>query len=259
MCARLHFSLRQADIARGLLEPVAELLDAETASFRSLVRDEDSAKPEFVVALGIPDSVNASYLSHYHKLDPARRLLFRRLKEPLFASASRVGEWSRESAPAGTLEQYRAEFRQYRREFLLPNGFYHHVGFCIPDLDGRALLFDFHRKAVSREFGALERARARIVALFLHAKAQPNRQADGAHVPAEASHLSARELEVAEAVAVGLSNKQVASGLGISVRTVENHLRSIFAKLGVTTRTRLAAKVRETDGRALDRRHGLTG
>jgi DNA-binding NarL/FixJ family response regulator len=55
------------------------------------------------------------------------------------------------------------------------------------------------------------------------------------------SQLSSREIEVAEAVALGLSNKQVAASLGISVRTVENHLRSIFAKLGVATRTRLVA------------------
>lgn len=246
MCARMHFSLREAEIARGVLEPIAELLGAETASFRALVLDQTTAKPAFVVALGIPDSVNASYLSHYHKLDPARRLLLRRLTGPLFPSSGRVGEWARENASAGMLEQYRAEFRQYRREFLLPNGFYHHVGFCIPNTDGRALLFDFHRKAGSREFGALERARARIVALYLHARAGPSRSGDGACTPVEDSQLSARELEVAEAVVAGLSNKQVASGLGISVRTVENHLRSIFSKLGVTTRTRLAARLHDT-------------
>jgi DNA-binding CsgD family transcriptional regulator len=244
----MRFSLRHADIASGLLEPVANLLGAETASFRSLVLENDTAKPVLVVSLGIPGSVDASYLAHFHKLDPARRLLFRRLREPLFAHPGRAGEWAKECAPAVMRKQYRAEFEQYRHELLLPNGFYHHVGFCIPDLDGRALLFDFHRKARSREFGALERARARIVALYLHAKAGPNWHADASTDPIRNNgRLSARELEVAEAVATGLSNKQVASTLGISVRTVENHLRSIFTRLGVTTRTRLAAKLRETD------------
>jgi len=56
--------------------------------------------------------------------------------------------------------------------------------------------------------------------------------------------LTVREAEVAEAVANGLSNKQVAETLGISVRTVENHLRSIFAKSNVASRTALAAALR---------------
>jgi DNA-binding NarL/FixJ family response regulator len=59
--------------------------------------------------------------------------------------------------------------------------------------------------------------------------------------------LSQRELEVAQAVASGLSNKEVGSVLGISVRTVENHLRSIFAKLKIKSRFRLAARLREID------------
>ena len=61
--------------------------------------------------------------------------------------------------------------------------------------------------------------------------------------------LSAREIEVAAAVALGMSNKEVAASLKISVRTVENHMRSIFAKLRVSTRTRLAAKLREASPR----------
>lgn len=49
--------------------------------------------------------------------------------------------------------------------------------------------------------------------------------------------LSSRELHVLRHVAVGLSNKQVARRLGISEKTVRNHLTRIFSKLGVMTRT----------------------
>ena len=49
--------------------------------------------------------------------------------------------------------------------------------------------------------------------------------------------LSKRELNVLDHVADGLSNKQVARRLGISERTVRNHLTRIFDKLGVVTRT----------------------
>jgi DNA-binding NarL/FixJ family response regulator len=51
------------------------------------------------------------------------------------------------------------------------------------------------------------------------------------------SRLSSRELHVLRQVAIGLSNKQVARRLGISERTVRNHLTMIFRKLGVMTRT----------------------
>ena len=43
--------------------------------------------------------------------------------------------------------------------------------------------------------------------------------------------LSPRELEVLRSVAAGLSDKQVAGRLGISPKTVRNHLSQIFSKL----------------------------
>ena len=49
--------------------------------------------------------------------------------------------------------------------------------------------------------------------------------------------LTVRELEVLRLIAHGLPNKQVATQLGISLRTVEGHLNNIFGKLGVTSRT----------------------
>lgn len=49
--------------------------------------------------------------------------------------------------------------------------------------------------------------------------------------------LSARELEVLDLVAEGLSNKLIAHSLSISEHTVKTHVASIFAKLGVSSRT----------------------
>jgi predicted ATPase/DNA-binding CsgD family transcriptional regulator len=51
------------------------------------------------------------------------------------------------------------------------------------------------------------------------------------------SGLTEREVEVLHLVADGLSNAEVAERLVLSERTVHAHLRSIFDKLGVTTRT----------------------
>ena len=51
-----------------------------------------------------------------------------------------------------------------------------------------------------------------------------------------AQPLSRRELEVLHGVAGGLSDKQVAGRLGISPKTVRNHLSTIFTKLGAANR-----------------------
>jgi DNA-binding CsgD family transcriptional regulator len=55
-----------------------------------------------------------------------------------------------------------------------------------------------------------------------------------------AEPLSRRELDVLDQIAKGRSNRAIADVLGISERTVESHLRSIYAKLGVTSRLELA-------------------
>ncbi|MCX6012922.1 MAG: response regulator transcription factor [Chloroflexi bacterium] len=49
--------------------------------------------------------------------------------------------------------------------------------------------------------------------------------------------LSSREMEIIKLAAKGLSNQQIASEIVISKRTVEGHMRSIFNKLGVGSRT----------------------
>ena len=61
------------------------------------------------------------------------------------------------------------------------------------------------------------------------------------------SRLTAQELAVARLVAVGMSNRQVASELFISIKTVQFHLTHIYAKLGVGSRSELAAQFRDND------------
>ena len=53
--------------------------------------------------------------------------------------------------------------------------------------------------------------------------------------------LLRRELQVAELIAQGLSNKGIAVRLMISQRTAESHVEHILAKLGHTNRAQVAA------------------
>lgn len=60
--------------------------------------------------------------------------------------------------------------------------------------------------------------------------------------PADRVALSGRELDVVRRVVEGRSNDEVASDLGISPKTVESHLRRIFDRLAIASRTELATR-----------------
>ena len=49
--------------------------------------------------------------------------------------------------------------------------------------------------------------------------------------------LTSREVEILQLVANGLTNRQLADQLGVSIRTVDAHLRSVYAKLNVKSRS----------------------
>ena len=76
-----------------------------------------------------------------------------------------------------------------------------------------------------------ERAR-----LELRASGQATRRRD----PSTLWQLTPQELQVARFVAQGLPTREVAAQLFLSPRTVEFHLRNVFAKLGISSRTQLA-------------------
>jgi predicted ATPase/DNA-binding CsgD family transcriptional regulator len=63
--------------------------------------------------------------------------------------------------------------------------------------------------------------------------------------PSEPSPLTRRELEVADLVADGLSNPEIAARLVISVRTAQGHVENILRKLGFNSRSLIAAWVTE--------------
>ena len=60
-----------------------------------------------------------------------------------------------------------------------------------------------------------------------------------------AEPLSTRELDVLKALCEGLSNKEIASKLGLTEGTVKNHMTQVLCKLGALDRTQAALRAHE--------------
>jgi DNA-binding NarL/FixJ family response regulator len=86
--------------------------------------------------------------------------------------------------------------------------------------------------------------RARPATHAEHRAATLARHCEGARTPATLTPaspvpLTRREYEIATLAATGATTKQIADTLHLSARTVDNHLRNTYVKLGITRRTQL--------------------
>jgi DNA-binding CsgD family transcriptional regulator len=102
-----------------------------------------------------------------------------------------------------------------------------------------------HRRVDARE--ELRKAHAMLTAIGMDAFAERARQellATGEHVRKHSvetrDELTAQERHIAQLAREGLSNPEIGARLFLSPRTVEWHLRKVFAKLGIRSRRELA-------------------
>lgn len=106
------------------------------------------------------------------------------------------------------------------------------------------------RRAAAELLGAAEQTFHRLQATPYQARADRELRGCGLTLArgkrAEPVALTPQELTVARLVAGGRSNREVASELVISVKTVEFHLGHIYTKLGVHSRTQMSRRL--TDG-----------
>ncbi len=107
------------------------------------------------------------------------------------------------------------------------------------------LLRRAHRRVEAREplraaLNGFEGLGARLWAerarMELRASGQVARRRD----PSTQDELTAQELQIVHLVAQGLSNREVAAQLFLSPRTIDFHLRNVFRKLNISSRTQLA-------------------
>ena len=100
---------------------------------------------------------------------------------------------------------------------------------------------------------ALQRAGDRRASAAMSVRASALAEAcEGARTPALAipvmvTPLTSRERDIASLAAQGVSSKDIADQLFLSVRTVNNHLQNVYSKLGVGSRRELAAALADVN------------
>jgi ATP/maltotriose-dependent transcriptional regulator MalT len=118
------------------------------------------------------------------------------------------------------------------------------------DLPRMELLYGEHLRRQRRRIAARTHLRAALegferlhaepwaerVRAELRACGETTRKRD----PSTRIQLTPQELQIAGYVSDGLSNKEIAAQMFLSKRTIDYHLRNVFVKLGVSSRTQLA-------------------
>lgn len=245
---------------RTLMEPLRHVAGPEAfarsaaASFGSVFRASKAVfvvRPRVARAALSPDDVHfvnwpawckAHYCRHLRLDDPIRRWL-----------AACEGPRSDDVARLSDLVPERQLLHApYYREMMQPSGVRHVMTVVLrdgPDITGALSLL---RDADAPDFDADDRALAQTLSpvldvAWLIAAERSARQgaSDAAAAAAPAfdrfAQLTPREREVMQHVVRGLSNKDIARQLAASPWTVKNHLRAIFRKTEVTSRTALCA------------------
>jgi DNA-binding CsgD family transcriptional regulator len=233
VCAATSFD----DVQASLLPALADDLDADSAGFYQAIREGDSVRlGRSVVTLGVTPESQHTWQQQFERLAPTA------LAPPI---------------PAGTAQAFPLDewldFPEFLRSsayetFWGPLGIHHVLIIRLAYCGSESFVFGLHRAAgghrfcdeeVTRVGGLLAPMVSTLSRLRLAEELERLRGGYTVGAPALAV-LTRREREIAGDVAAGLSNKHIARRRGVSVHTVENHLRAIFRKTGVDSRTKLA-------------------
>jgi DNA-binding NarL/FixJ family response regulator len=113
------------------------------------------------------------------------------------------------------------------------------IGYLLKDASTEKL-YEAIRAAAKGESVLQPSIAARLVAQFSRLSESAPRWAQELVEP-----LSAREMDVLRWMATGSTNREISEKLVLSEGTVKNHVTSIYAKLGVSDRTRAVIKARD--------------
>lgn len=216
---------------------ILELLDAQY--FASYVWNDSKTSFEDRIALNMSDENLSEYETYYQYRDPITPLLQRRRK------TTAVGE---------VMTRRAFERCEFYNDFLARDGLHYGINYFaysagqnIGDLRiwRGAGKEDFTRRdmAIMDAIGpALTNAiRLALVRENRNGSSMPLINAlEGADI---AALLTEREREIAAAVLLGKSDQQIADACFISITTVRTHLKHIFSKLDIKSRTQLMHRI----------------
>ena len=191
------------------------------------------------------------YEAHYRSFDPCFAGLKRRAHagSPLVVSTDQVIASERSYVRSG-----------YYRDFLRPQHIHSSIIFAVGDQRGLLGLFGFHRAPGKPHYAPEEHLKARLFAAQMAGALRAKRQAtDIARLRKRVADLESsdlacehrldeygitpREREVVHHVSQGLTTTQIADRLGISEKTVEQHLDHVYRKTGTHNRTALVYRL----------------
>lgn len=110
------------------------------------------------------------------------------------------------------------------------------IGLCMLPFIVASIFIPFIRR-ISTQCFFLAYSIEILVFLFLAvSRLAKDRRKQSAGVDLSVYHISERESQVIGLVGQGLTNKEIAARLGLSVNTVNNHMANIFSKTGVRSR-----------------------
>jgi ATP/maltotriose-dependent transcriptional regulator MalT len=231
----LELTLGDPAAAHGHLQPLSELTVAVGIAEPGVVRF-------------LPDEIEA--LIALGELEAARRLLL--LFEERARDLDRVSARAAAGRCRGLLEAAEGDLDAARGS--LAEALAQHARIDQPFELGRTLLVQGTVERRAKHRTPAREALTRALEIFdtLGARLWAEKAAmELARIPGRTrspGELTETERRVAELVARGLSNKEVAGKLFVTVRAVEANLSKVYAKLGVRSRTELATRFHSTVG-----------
>ena len=228
--ALIHSLAAAGDIGELRLRFMDAAGEAFGASAWGFYLLDERLRPDVIDVRGLPDSFVLRYEEVGRDLDPVMAYVGRRHVPAHELLMETEAQWHGSGL-------YRHVSSRYGLEHIMTG----------PLVGGGRLVgtLNFGRPARSLPFGAGDLQRLSALCAHVTAALAARRPAPTWRDAPAAARLTRRELEIADLVALGWSNRRIAAHLTVSDETVKEALRRVYRKLEVGTRAAMVARLRE--------------